>query len=185
MGFRDKIIGVGVALGFASLVGLGIKKSIKDANEVEKFTKELERDRREQERNIEEERLRQEQERKMELLRQEREIERRKEEECKRGAFVFPAAISRLRFEEIVFLVANVVFKKRTLVVNIEGAFVYCRVNSQSGHSIWRFTIDFNDHGSLTGQYYLVSDNYDSPLPERMAIVIQSFIQDELKKANC
>ncbi len=50
-----------------------------------------------------------------------------------------------------------------------DGPVVYGIVESQSGLSEWSFTIDFNDYGHITGEYWITTDNDDSIIPERVA----------------
>ena len=59
-----------------------------------------------------------------------------------------------------------------------EGTMVYGTVRSQSGISDWRFRIDFNDYGKLTGAYWLSTDNDDSDIPQIVADRIAQQISD-------
>ena len=59
-----------------------------------------------------------------------------------------------------------------------EGTMVYGTVRSQSGISDWRFRIDFNDYGKLTGAYWLSTDNDDSDIPKIVADRIAQQIRD-------
>ncbi len=58
---------------------------------------------------------------------------------------------------------------RRITSLYAEGAMVYGTVRSQSGISDWRFRIDFNDYGKLTGAYWLSTDNDDSDIPKIVA----------------
>ena len=57
------------------------------------------------------------------------------------------------------------------------GATVHGTVRSQSGVSEWRFTIDFNDYGKLTGTYWLSTGNGDSDIPRIVAARIAEQIR--------
>ena len=58
---------------------------------------------------------------------------------------------------------------KRIKNITIDGVTVHGLVTSQSGLSEWEFSIDFNDYGKLTGNYWIESDNEDSVIPEVLA----------------
>lgn len=58
---------------------------------------------------------------------------------------------------------------RRITSLYAEGTTVYGTVRSQSGISDWCFKIDFNDYGSLTGTYWLSTDNNDSFVPKIVA----------------
>lgn len=58
---------------------------------------------------------------------------------------------------------------RRITSLYAEGTIVYGTVRSQSGISEWCFKIDFNDYGSLTGTYWLSTDNNDSSIPKIVA----------------
>ena len=53
--------------------------------------------------------------------------------------------------------------------VAIKDAVIYGTVISQHKASTWSFSINFNDHGELTGNYKILSENTDSTIPERFA----------------
>lgn len=58
---------------------------------------------------------------------------------------------------------------RRVTSLYADGTMVYGTVRSQSGISDWCFRIDFNDYGSLTGAYWIYSDNHDSDIPKAVA----------------
>ena len=66
----------------------------------------------------------------------------------------------------------------KRLTVNVEGPIIYGTVRSQSGISSWRFKIDFNDYGKITGRYWISSDNTDSIIPQNLAEHIQNAIKN-------
>ena len=56
---------------------------------------------------------------------------------------------------------------KRINKITIEGAKIECVVESQTGVSEWKFVVDFNDWGHITGAYWMGVENYDSSIPEK------------------
>lgn len=58
---------------------------------------------------------------------------------------------------------------KRLKDYKIDGPFIFGTAISQSGLSEWKFRIDFNDYGHITGKYWIRSDNSDSSLPKVVA----------------
>lgn len=96
------------------------------------------------------------------------EFERKKAQENKRKntKCKFEDGITESQFEEIVFSVTRNI--KRLDTVSVSGPVVTCGVESQSGITTWCFQIDFNDHGHLTGRYWIYSDNKDSKIPNRI-----------------
>ena len=54
---------------------------------------------------------------------------------------------------------------KRLESYEIRGVFVFVNVYSQSGVSIWRFCLDYNDFGNVTGEYWVYSENLKSSIP--------------------
>lgn len=63
---------------------------------------------------------------------------------------------------------------KRLNDIKIDEACVLGTVLSNSGLSEWKFKIDFNDRGEITGDYSLYCENEDSGIP--------IFIADKMKK---
>jgi len=57
----------------------------------------------------------------------------------------------------------------RITEITVNAAVVKGVVLSQHKLSTWSFTIDFNDDGQLTGVYTIISENYDSNIPQRLA----------------
>lgn len=64
----------------------------------------------------------------------------------------------------------------KRLNITVEGPVIYGTVRSQSGISTWNFTLDFNDYGDITGDYWLWNENIDSNLPENVAESIKNEI---------
>ncbi len=101
--------------------------------------------------------------------------QRREEDERRRNTpYQFSDYLPEATFGKIVNWAGNQV--KRVYSLNNEGPFIYGKVISQSGISEWRFMLDFNDYGSITGRYWLTSENEDSTIPERIGDLIQTTI---------
>lgn len=75
----------------------------------------------------------------------------------------FNEGISESDFCEIAGSAKKGVSRIRSIHVN--GPTVCGVVRSQSGISEWRFELDFNDWGHITGQYWVRSENSDSQIP--------------------
>ncbi|WP_317855810.1 hypothetical protein [Chakrabartyella piscis] len=58
------------------------------------------------------------------------------------------------------------------------GPIVYGTVRSQSGLSVWDFSIDFNNYGTLDGSYWIQSENKDSSIPKYIADKIAKSIRE-------
>lgn len=65
---------------------------------------------------------------------------------------------------------------KRLTSLTSNGSIVYGTVRSQSGITTWKFNIDFNDYGNITGKYWLRSENTDSDIPYSIANHISNAI---------
>ena len=89
------------------------------------------------------------------------EEQRRKNSPCR-----FEDGISAYEFEQIAISAGK---KIKRLYVSVIGPVIYGKVQSQSGISEWDFTVDFNDYGHITGNYWLSSDNSDSTIPGHFA----------------
>lgn len=90
------------------------------------------------------------------------EANRRKSIVCR-----FDEEISRDDFREMVEQSGKGI--ERIISLHAEDARVNGIVRSQSGISEWRFKIDFNDYGKLSGKYWIYSDNEDSRIPKVIA----------------
>lgn len=86
----------------------------------------------------------------------------------------FDNEISKDEFNEIVEKELKAI--KRINDFSINDTVIRARVCSQSGISEWRFTVDFNDYGKITGNYWLNSKNNDSQIPESVAENIKKSI---------
>lgn len=65
---------------------------------------------------------------------------------------------------------------KRITKFSIEGPIIKATVRSQSGISDWKFSIDFNDYGKITGRYCISGGNSDSKIPSSVAERIKEII---------
>ena len=144
------------------LIGLGIRSVRKDAKKAAA------------ERQREEEELK---------LREEEQSQREELEKRRRNTpCYFNNGITQNEFNDIVQSTKKHI--KRLISLTTEGPIVYGKVRSQSGISIWKFTLDFNDFGEITGAYWKTSENYDSDIPQLIGDSIQGAIQDLLTHRN-
>lgn len=97
------------------------------------------------------------------------------EERRRKTPFKYPENIPYDRFKEIV-LFSIKPMKKKLRNIDLGDGKIYGTVISQSGITEWSFTIDFNDYGKLTGEYWITTENYDSLIPKRIAETVQSKI---------
>ncbi|NOJ58425.1 hypothetical protein [Arthrobacter sp. 260] len=68
----------------------------------------------------------------------------------------------------------------RVARVLASGMTVHLTMRSNSGLTTWKAEIDFNDYGRLTGNYWISSENTQSPIPEFFA----QGLQEEIRKAG-
>lgn len=73
---------------------------------------------------------------------------------------------------------------KRIKEVDINGAVIYCTVESQTGYSDWNFRVDFNDWGHVTGTYWKRTENYDSNIPKHFGDMVSGEIHKMLRDRN-
>lgn len=66
---------------------------------------------------------------------------------------------------------------RRVVEVKTTGMTVVLEVRSNSGLTTWKADVDFNDYGRLTGNYWLSSENDQSPIPEYFAKELQREIE--------
>ena len=76
----------------------------------------------------------------------------------------FSRNLTREVFEEAVRTEAKKI-KRIVAVELVDNGIVKGTVRSQSGISEWKFDIDFNDYGKITGKYWIESSNSDSDIP--------------------
>ncbi|WP_146082399.1 MULTISPECIES: hypothetical protein [unclassified Rathayibacter] len=61
--------------------------------------------------------------------------------------------------------------------VTVADMNVKIKVRSVSGLTKWTAELDFNDHGKLSGRYWIRSENDQSPIPEHIANALQAEIE--------
>lgn len=86
----------------------------------------------------------------------------------------FDGAITESEFQTIVRSAAKPI--RRLKIVEIDGPIVHCSVRSSSGITIWRFTLDFNDYGEITGKCWSTTENKESTIPDVLIERIQDGI---------
>lgn len=104
---------------------------------------------------------------------------RKAEHEEERARTRFPCEFSDELPEALFYQIVQQEAKKikRIKNVNQNGSDVYCDVISQSGITTWSFSLDFNDYGHLTGNFWYSSDNDDSDIPLILGRRIKSAIE--------
>lgn len=84
--------------------------------------------------------------------------------------------LSQKEFENIV--IQNCKRIKRINNITVNGPIINGTVRSQSGISSWKFIIDFNDYGKITGRYWIFSNNKDSAIPTAIANMVKEHIEE-------
>lgn len=83
----------------------------------------------------------------------------------------FDARLSQQDFSEIANRLAETT--PRVIRAETNGLIVRIFVRSNSGLSIWSAELDFNDYGRPSGQYWINTENKQSPIPEFFASSLQ------------
>ena len=96
--------------------------------------------------------------------------------------FTFSDGITQQEFESIVMRACKPI--KRLTVLEIDGPRVKCQVRTSSGISTWRFSMNFDDAGHLTGHYWLDTDNSKSIIPHNVGDEISEEIKKRLRYSN-
>ena len=92
----------------------------------------------------------------------------------------YPDELSEDDFQKLAHRVAKRI--KRLTIDIAENAVITGHVDSQSGISTWEFVVDFDDYGTITGNYWMRScDNYDSGIPERFAELMKQAIKEAIR----
>lgn len=94
---------------------------------------------------------------------------------------VFNKPISYSRFKDIVQGCKGGIPRLQNL--EVYNSRVMGTVASKSGLSEWKFSIDFDDHGKITGWYSIHSENEDSAIPKALAERIRKQIKYENERA--
>ena len=79
----------------------------------------------------------------------------------------FDNGISQEEFNEIIKNECQEI--KRITDFTVSDNTLRAYVKSQSGISEWKFKIDFNDYGRITGKYWIYNENSDSNIPSIIA----------------
>ena len=99
----------------------------------------------------------------------------------KKTPCLFDNKITSEEFEQVVKLEMQK-YEARIDEFVVSQAGVYGVVRSNTGHSKWFFTIDFNDNGSLTGRYWILTTNSQSELPQKLAAGISNRVLEMLSQ---
>ena len=107
-----------------------------------------------------------------ERQKREQEYQRKRELEVlrKNTLCTFDDGISETEFAELAYSLAKKI--RRVKRLSVSGPIIRGEVESQSGISSWKFSVDFNDFGHLTGKYWVSSENYDSNIPNRIGQMV-------------
>ena len=103
--------------------------------------------------------------------RERRETEKRRSFPCQ-----FNEGVDRDAFENSAYKAGRMI--KRVINISVDGPMVYGTVRSQSGISTWDFSLDFNDYGHITGNYWSWSENNDSDIPNRVASIMNQYMKE-------
>ena len=96
----------------------------------------------------------------------------------KNTPFHFPDNMTESEFSNIAIRIAKPI---KRLTVSVDDQFVRGTVRTTSGINTWNFTIDFNDYGTLTGNYWMHHvENTDSQIPYNYAKQLSSAIVEYL-----
>lgn len=95
---------------------------------------------------------------------------------------VFDEKLTQEQFKNIVCITTAHI--KRIVSVQVTLAEIECTVRSQSGESEWSFSLDFNDWGHVSGNYWIWSENSDSSLPNSLGKMIQDKIKNHFEDST-
>lgn len=96
------------------------------------------------------------------------------EHKRKNSVVDYSEGISEEEFEIIAISAAKPI---KRLWVTVDSPIVYGTVQSESGISTWKFTLDFNDYGHITGNYWKNTENEDSSIPDKLGEEIKRVIR--------
>lgn len=109
-------------------------------------------------------------------------VDSNEEVKRKNTPFSFPAGMTEYYFREIAVTVSK---RIKRLSVSVDRQYVYGTVRTQSGLNTWEFVLDFNDYGTLTGEYWIRrNENTDSQIPYRYAEQLSSELKIYLYGAS-
>ena len=66
----------------------------------------------------------------------------------------------------------------------IRGTVIHGFSVRKKDNTSWAFDLDFNDNGSITGRYWIYSENPHSKLPEQIGSLIQETLEADCKMEN-
>ena len=106
-------------------------------------------------------------------------VDSNKEVVRKNTPFLFPDNLmTEYEFRDIAIRIAKPI---KRLTVSVDNQFIHGTVRTKNGINTWEFTIDFNDYGTLTGNYWMrYVENSDSQIPSRYAEQLSSAIVNYL-----
>lgn len=116
------------------------------------------------------------------VLLRELEERRKSNERRKRMAFRFYCDMNSKEFAQVVSDSRKGI--KRLVSISCAGPLVRGVVRSQSNLTEWRFWLDFNDWGRLTGSYWITSENNDSVIPKVVGDRISSSVILKIRSAE-
>lgn len=96
----------------------------------------------------------------------------------KNSPLCFPEGCSQIEFSQLVTDVAEHTPRVKNVVVT--GMTAVIHVKSNSGLSTWTAEIDFNDYGTLTGKYWIDTENSDSIIPQHFAEGVNAKLRQAL-----
>lgn len=109
-------------------------------------------------------------------------VDSNEEVDRKNAKFFFPHGMSEFDLYEISL---NVSKKFKRLSISVDNQFVYGTVRTQSGLNTWDFCLDFNDFGTLTGDYWFkYIENTDSQIPYAYAKELKTALIEYLKQPS-
>ena len=106
-------------------------------------------------------------------------VDSNKEVERKNTLCHFSPTLTQSDFENIAVNVAKPI---KRLKVFVENEFVVGEVRTSSGINTWKFKLDFNDYGHVSGKYWFsYNDNVHSEIPDSYAQQLKSAIEEHLR----
>ena len=106
-------------------------------------------------------------------------VDSNEEVERKNTPCRFSSTLTQSDFEEIAVSVAKPI---KRLKVFVENEFVVGEVRTSSGINTWKFKLDFNDYGHISGRYWFrYKDDSDSQIPDSYAQQLKSAIEEHLR----
>lgn len=99
---------------------------------------------------------------------------KQKEIQRKNTPCIFSEDLTKNEFEQIALEISEPI---KRLTIKVDNQFITGVVRTQSGIDTWKFILDFNDFGVVTGKYWWIDKgNPDSKIPEAYAMQLQETI---------